>query len=907
MSLEIMIKIQIDGKIYDANPAKNLLETCLALGLDIPHFCYHGALGSVGACRLCAVKKFRNADDQKGKIVMSCMEPVTDGLIISTEDNEVKEFRSTVIEGLMTNHPHDCPVCDEGGECHLQDMTVMNGHNYRRFEFKKRTFSNQDLGPFIKHEMNRCIECYRCIRFYRDYAGGKDLNVFSSRNTVYFGRQEDGTLENEFSGNLVEICPTGVFTDKTLMKHYTRKWDLSNAPSICVHCSVGCNTIASERYDSLRRIMSRYNGEVNGYFLCDRGRFGYEFVNDEKRIRKAEICIGKDQPLEEISDDTLYLKLKDAFTDNKKVIGIGSPRASLESNYALSVLVGKDNFYSGISSKEQQLTKTLLDFLQQSGIQTPSLKQMEKADAVLILGADLVNTAPMIALAVREASRNLGKEMAAKLGIPTWNANPVIQVTQDFKSPVFIATPFKDSLDELAEDTFRADYTDIAGLGFAIASSLSAEAPPFKLKNKEQQALAEKIAITLKNAINPLIISGIHCMDEKVIHAVCNVATALHSIGNKGMLSMVLPECNSMGLAFMTGKSMDDAISNIKKEDADTLIILENDVYRRGTEASVNQLFEHSKQVIVLDQLTNKTTLNADILIPAATFAESEGTLVNNEGRAQRYYKTIVNKDQVKESWRWLAEFIRLKEKTTSVRWKKFDDIVTSLIADIPAFSKLKEYFSDADFRMINEKIPRQPIRYSGRTSIHANTAVSEKGIEKDIDSPLSFSMEGSHTNPPASLTPFYWAPGWNSVQAENKYLEEPNGKMKGGDSGIHLIEPNGNPVKSYFKADAETIEIQNGEWLIVPVYQIFGSEELSSAAATLAQRIPEPFVYLNPEDAWRLEVKENDIVQLEVAKTVLKIKVKLEESIGQGIAGLTVGLPGMPFMDLPGGGKIYK
>ena len=906
MSLEIMIKIQIDGKIYDANPAKNLLETCLALGLDIPHFCYHGALGSVGACRLCAVKKFRNTDDQKGKIVMSCMEPVTDGLIISIEDNDVKEFRSSVIEGLMTNHPHDCPVCDEGGECHLQDMTVMTGHNYRRFEFKKRTFLNQNLGPFIKHEMNRCIECYRCIRFYRDYAGGKDLNVFSSRNTVYFGRQEDGTLENEFSGNLVEICPTGVFTDKTLMKHYTRKWDLSNAPSICVHCSVGCNTIASERYDSLRRIMSRYNGEVNGYFLCDRGRFGYEFVNDEKRIRKAAIRTGNDQPLEDVSDESLYLKLKDAFTENKKVIGIGSPRASLESNYALSVLVGKDNFYSGVSLKEQQLTKTVLDFLQQSNIQTPSLKQIEKADAVLILGEDLVNTAPLIALAVREASRNSGKEMAAKIGIPSWNANPVIQVTQDLKSPVFIATPFKDSLDELAEDTFRASYADITNLGFAIASSLNAEAPTFKLKNIEQQALAEKIALTLKNAKNPLIISGIHCMDEEVIHAACNVAISLH-LENKGMLSMVLPECNSMGLAFMSGKSIDEAISVIEKEDADTLVILENDLYRRTTEETVNRLFEHSKQVIVLDQLTNKTTLKSDILIPAATFAESEGTLVNNEGRAQRYYKTIVNKDQVKESWRWLAEFIRIKEKTTSVSWKRFDNIVASLIADIQAFSKLKEYFSDADFRMINEKIPRQSMRYSGRTSIHARTAVSEKGIELDIDSPLSFSMEGSHTNPPASLTPFYWAPGWNSVQAENKYLDEPNGKMKGGDSGIRLIESNGNLVKSYFKAESGTIEIQKGEWLIVPVYQIFGSEELSSSAATLAQRIQEHFVYLNPEDARSLGVKENELIQLEVAEKVLKIKVMIEESIMQGIAGLAVGLPGMPYVDLPGSGKIYK
>jgi len=902
-----MIKIHIDGKDFEVEPAKNLLETCLSLGMDIPHFCYHGALGSVGACRLCAVKKFRNADDQKGKIVMSCMEPVTEGLIISTTDNEVKEFRAAVIEGLMTNHPHDCPVCDEGGECHLQDMTVMTGHNYRRFDFLKRTYQNQDLGPFIQHEMNRCIQCYRCVRFYRDYAGGKDLNAFSSKNTVYFGREEDGTLENEFSGNLVEVCPTGVFTDKTLMKHFTRKWDLSNAPSVCVHCSVGCNTIASERYDSLRRIMSRYNGEVNGYFICDRGRFGYEFVNDGKRIRKAEIRIGKDQPHKEVSDETLFLALKESFSANKKVIGIGSPRASLESNFALSTLVGKENFFSGISAKEQSMTKTVKDFLQQSGIQTPSLKQIEKADAILILGEDLVNTAPMTALAVREASRNLGKEMAATLGIPTWNAEPVLQVAQDYKSPVFIATAFKDSLDELSEDSFRGTYDDIASLGNAIASVLNAEAPGLKLKNTPQQALAEKIAATLRSAKNPLIISGITCGDEKVIQAACNVATALHSAENKGMVCMVLPECNSMGLSFTEGKSLDKAIRLSEIEDIDTLVILENDLYRRSTEESVDKLFYRSKQVIVLDQLSNKTTFNADIRIPAATFAESEGTLVNNEGRAQRYYKTIVNKDQVKESWRWLAECIRVKNNDDAVLWKKFDDIALSLMANIPAFDKLKDYFSDADFRMINEKIPRQPMRYSGRTSINAKIAVSETGIKQDIDSPLSFSMEGTHATPPSSLIPFYWAPGWNSVQSVNKYLVEPNGKTKGGDSGIRLIEPTDHPTNTYFKAITGSDKTGKGEWLIVPVYQIFGSEELSSAATTLAKRISEPFIYLNPDDAKELKTENETVIKLEISTVSLSVKVIIEESIGQGIVGLSIGLPGMPFIDLPGKGKLFQ
>jgi NADH-quinone oxidoreductase subunit G len=186
----------------------------------------------------------------------------------------------------MTNHPHDCPVCEEGGHCHLQDMTVMTRHHARTYRFDKRTHLNQDLGTFIGHEMNRCIACYRCVRYYKDYAGGTDLGVFGAHDNVYFGRVEDGVLESEFSGNLTEICPTGVFTDKTHSEHYVRKWDMQFAPSICSGCSVGCNVSPGERYGEVRRIENRYHGALNGYFLCDRGRFGYGFTNRKDRPRQ---------------------------------------------------------------------------------------------------------------------------------------------------------------------------------------------------------------------------------------------------------------------------------------------------------------------------------------------------------------------------------------------------------------------------------------------------------------------------------------------------------------------------------------------------------------------------------------------------------------------------------------------
>jgi NADH-quinone oxidoreductase subunit G len=148
-------------------------SACLSLGLNVPYFCWHPALGSVGACRQCAVKQYANADDSRGRLVMSCMTPAADNSYISIDDEEARQFRASVVEWLMINHPHDCPVCEEGGNCHLQDMTVMTGHDRRRYRFTKRTHPNQELGPFIGHEMNRCIACYRCVRYYRDYAGAR--------------------------------------------------------------------------------------------------------------------------------------------------------------------------------------------------------------------------------------------------------------------------------------------------------------------------------------------------------------------------------------------------------------------------------------------------------------------------------------------------------------------------------------------------------------------------------------------------------------------------------------------------------------------------------------------------------------------------------------------------------------
>jgi len=897
--------IFVDGKPLEADPKKNLLHTCLSHGLNLEYFCWHPALGSVGACRQCAVKQFKDEQDTQGRIVMACMTPAADGTRISIEDGEAAEFRAAVIEGLMLNHPHDCPVCDEGGECHLQDMTVMAGHNYRSYEFEKRTFRNQDLGPLIRHEMNRCIQCYRCVRYYREYAGGEDLNSFLLHDTVFFGRQEDGVLENEFAGNLVEICPTGVFTDKTLHKHYTRKWDLLMAPSVCVGCGLGCNTSPGERYGQLRRIVNRYNGEVNGYFLCDRGRFGYEFVNSEQRIRHP--WIRRDGQLEAATKAQALEYVAGLLPKGgARVIGIGSPRASVEANFALRELVGPDRFYAGIPRSELDLISRMLQILQNGPALAASLRDIEHCDAVLILGEDVTQTAPRMALSLRQSVRQQPIRIAQKLNIPLFLDHAVREAAQDQKGPFFIASLFPTRLDDIATATYRAAPDDVARLGFAVAREIDASNPEAPNLVPPVWDLAKAIAAALGTAERPLIVAGPSCGSLAVIEAAANIAAALCKTGRAARLAFSTPECNSFGLGLMEAAPVDAAFQDVNDGNCDTVLILENDLYRRAPAAEVTVFLRAAKHVVVFDQLEHETGEMAEVVLPAATFAESEGTLVNNEGRAQRFFEVLPPQGDVQPSWQWLRELIDAVGCEHSGAWKQLDDVEASLAAEIPALALVREAAPAAGFRVAGAKVPRAPHRYSGRTSMLANISVHEPKPPEDPDAPFSYSMEGASSQPPSPLIPFFWSPGWNSIQATNKFQTEIAGPLKGGDPGVLLIEPNGAAsAHAYFQNVPAAFQKRAGEWLFVPRHHIFGSEELSLSSPAVAELKPNPYVALAPADATQLGLQAGSDVEINVNGFAKRLPVEILQGIPEGLAALPVGLPPLAGIPLPSWGRI--
>ncbi|MEC5143745.1 NADH-quinone oxidoreductase subunit NuoG [Chitinophaga sp. 212800010-3] len=889
--------INIDNKAYEVREGKNLLEACLSLGLNLPYFCWHPALGAVGACRQCAIKLFKDADDTRGRIVMACMEPVKDQQYLSIDDKAARDFREHVIGWLMTNHPHDCAVCDEGGACHLQDMTVMTGHSYRDYRFTKRTYHNQYLGPFLNHEMNRCIQCYRCVRFYKDFAGGKDLDVFAAHNHVYFGRQQEGILESEFSGNLAEICPTGVFTDKTLKEHYTRKWDLTSAASVCQGCGLGCNIIAGERYGAVRQITNRFNGAVNGYFLCDRGRYGYEFVNSDNRIREPKVY---HSPAEKSNGIPIMQHLINRIPPGKTV-GIGSPRASLESNALLKELVGEENFYLGVSDAEHDLVSLSLKILRDGPVRAASLQEAATADVVLILGEDVTNTAPMLALSVRQAVRSKPVDEAINhIHVPAWQDAAIREAVQDQKGPLYILNVVTTKLDELAKGVYHTAPDNIARIGFAVSHLLNEDIPEVQGMSEQGKAAAAEIAAALKNARKPLIIAGYGSGSGAVIKSAANIAWTLHQLGTDAMLTLTVPECNSMGLEILGGHRLSAAVDRVLGNDVETAIVLENDLYRRLDKHRASLFFDKIKDLIQLDHLYNDTSEKATILLPAATFAESDGTLVNNEGRAQRFFQVFAAAGAMQESWRWLLQIGKAVGLAAFARLEHFDEVVAHIAAGVPLLARIDTLAPHADFRIAGQKVPREPHRYSGRTAILANVNVSEPKPPEDKDTALSFTMEGYRNEPPSAMIPFFWAPGWNSVQSVNKFQVEPGGPLHDGNPGQRLLEPHNNGSIRFFTEVPEPFLPLPEHLLLVPVYHIFGSEELSIYTPGIAERVPAPYIMLHPDDAKRLQVAEGHSLHFINNGHRYTLPVILNEELQQGIAGIPVGLPGMEIAEVP-------
>ena len=594
-----MPKLTIDNRSIDVPPGTKVIDAAEQLGIMIPRFCYHPALGSVGACRVCAVKVLEGR--AKG-VKMSCMLDAEDGMVVSTTDAEVVDYRRYVIEWLMLNHPHDCPVCDEGGHCLLQDTTVSGGHGLRRYQGPKRTHNDQDLGPLVQHEMNRCIQCYRCVRYYREYTGYEDLGVMGIGRRVYYGRFQDGTLESPFAGNLTDVCPTGVYTDKP-SRFKGRRWDFERTPGICIHCSLGCAITVDARYREVVRHEARFNPFVNGHFICDRGRYGYPYASAAERPWQAALdgqSIDGPTALQAAAD---RLAAVAAEHGSRAVAVAGSTRCSLEAMAELSRACRGQGWRGPVFFEETRHARAVgtaaNHLLSGPAVGLPAV---EAADLVIVAGVDPVHEAPMLALALRQARRR--------------GAAVVIV------DPRPVALPFDFEHRPLPPGAIGPW---LEGLGGAAPAD----------DNKDQDDLGRRF----RESDHPVIVAGTDILPAAALAQAADLAAGRVAAGQKAGLFCILPGPNAFGAALLDEDhdGLGQVIADIESGAVKALVLVESDAaWRYPNQARLANALARLDLLIVLDYLASPVVEAAHVFLPTTTVYESGGVFINSEGRAQQ-------------------------------------------------------------------------------------------------------------------------------------------------------------------------------------------------------------------------------------------------------------------------------
>src|SRR5580765_2298038 len=397
------VTLTIDGRPVTVEKGKTVLQAAVESGISIPYYCYHPGIGIDGSCRVCIVKI-----EKMPKLQTSCSTVCTQGMVVSTRTPDVVEARAGVFEFLLVNHPLDCPVCDKGGECPLQDLTFRYGPGATRMTFPKRTFEKPiPISPTIALDRERCILCYRCTRFSEGVAEDGQLVALNRGAHSMIATFEDQPYRGAFSGNVIELCPVGALTS-TQYRFEARPWEIQNAPTVCGLCPVGCNISATTREGKVKRILSRNHPEIDDGWLCDKGRFAFSHIYASDRVTEPRRRVGA-QAFEPVTLDTALDEaerlLRQAGTHTVTAL---SGTETVEQAYALAKLLRRGVGAHAAVLPEIENARAL------DGFRRP-LSSIRDADVIAVLGDEpLAESAPIVDLWVRAARRN-GAEVLHEL------------------------------------------------------------------------------------------------------------------------------------------------------------------------------------------------------------------------------------------------------------------------------------------------------------------------------------------------------------------------------------------------------------------------------------------------------------------------------------------------------------
>jgi NADH-quinone oxidoreductase subunit G len=831
------VTIVIDGREVGATEGEILHDAAKRGDVEIPVFCYEPKLGDpVGACRMCLVEI-----EGIPKLQTSCSTPVRDGMVIHTRTDQVKHAQSAVVEFLLVNHPLDCPVCDKGGECPLQDITMGWGPGKSRFTDPKRHFQKPvELSPLVAIDRERCILCYRCVRFSQEVSEDSQLQLLERGDRTFVGTFDDRPYVDPFHGNITDLCPVGALTSYTY-RFRARPWDIEQAGSVCTLCPSQCNVSFTVRDEQVKRVIARDNPDVDDGWLCDRGRYGFEMFAAEERVSAPRLRSGAVEWDEAIAKAAAALKAGGAET--AAIIGDASNEEGYLVQRILREALGSPHVESRLSRGPSR--STLLRLAQPE--LSARVRDLDEADAILVVGSDPLNSSPILDLRIRKAMRRKSAKLA-------------------------IATDRPTTLDGGAEAAIR--YAP--GGATAFLAELSAS-----LRLGSESGSASSVADVLRDAERIVILWGerIGREGEEATASLLDIAAALDLAGKDASGLLEIPDVtNARGLreagclpdagpglsetsaplgglstpnGARVGKSTEQIRAALESGELKTLLLFGADPLRDFPDtAAWQRALAAADHLIVFSTFESATTKMADVVFPLETHAEKDGTVTHPDGRLQRVRPSAARPGDIRPNWGVLAELSLALGHDTGV---------TSQPSALAALTEAVPFYEGID----DAEIAGRGIRWQDRS------AASSLPRATGDDSP------GPHSR---------GVPGESSPASR---------QSSGGTSDPGSI---GTPREG---------EPSDPGSLVLGTYRDLWAGPITELNPPLKFLQPRQQVEVSPADAAQLGLKSGDRVRVAQNGTSVSAEVAIRERVSNGVCFLIEGTSEESANQLLNGGPV--
>jgi NADH-quinone oxidoreductase subunit G len=610
-----VISLTIDGRAVQVEPGTLILNAARQAGIEIPVFCYHPRLAPVGACRMCLVRV-----DKMPKLVPACTTPVAEGMVVRTDTDDALQSHEGVMDFLLSTHPLDCPICDAGGECELQDNAMRYGSNQSRFAEPKRHLKKAtELGPMVELDQERCILCLRCIRFMREEAGDPALTLHDRGNDTVVDVAEGRTFDSIFAGNTVQICPVGALTSRPY-RFKARPWDLDMVDSICPHCPVGCHMSLSLRHGDVLRIQSRDSDDVNWAWLCDRGRFGYGFVHQGPRLTR---------PLARRDGQLVPVDWPEAIAALRKGLAgtagaLGGARISLEAQYLLRRWLREGVGTDHVDHRVQPLTAAIPPG------QVGRIDDIDQADLIVALEVELLQEAPVLAIRLRHSV-----EAGHKLVSISRRKGMLDMPHEEIET----------------EDVARA-LLDLVRGGGELGETFLHAGKVLILWNGRGREIGDAIAEAHRRRPGDTYAMVVGSLGNSYGAEAAGLVPGPSGLDTRGML-----EAAAQG-------------------ELDGLLVVAQDRRDFPDQELLRAALSRVPFLAVAGFLQSDLTAQADVVLPLAAWVEADGHFVNMEGRAQRYFAGASRPGEVWEDWRLFAHLL-------DYDWD-YDHVLEAVRRDLP-------------------------------------------------------------------------------------------------------------------------------------------------------------------------------------------------------------------------------